>query len=624
MQTSIGLLQLPWAAPDRPSIQLSLLKSLLEQAGFNSRLFYVNLDLVRALTPEVYEIINNKLGRLVGESFFANLLFGEEIDDYLEELSRQFGSSDFLDEARLNTLKEIREKILPSFVETTVDKILENLADPKIIGISCSHDQLLAGLVFSKEIKKRCPDCHIVLGGAQVSGVVLQQPGEQSKIQKIGQILLDQFWWLDWIVDGEGDLIVAPLFESLFKSGTWKGSHRGVITAEEPLENLDQLPIPDYSGYLQASPEQLCSSLTLPVEFSRGCWWYQSKGPCYFCGLCLEHKVYRRKSPKKIEEELKTQMSQSWILNFCATDTLLPESAVKALHKVRKSCDVKLFAEVRVSGSGQAGRLKNSGFTHVQPGIESFNDHLLELMNKGTKGIANLGFLKACAIGNINLSYNLLYGFPGEKDKNYRQMIDLLPLIYHFPTPLYLLKMNLQSHSIFVRDHISFGIKNLRPVDTYRFIFPFDQATRFKLAYLFDGDFERADPELINELHTGLVKWCRALSEGARLISTRGPDFLKIEDSRNIQAPRAMVLQGDLMTFMVACEVPVKKSALQKICGFSADKVTQLVARLVELELIIDMNDQVLGLPMPSQTPLFNQQIKITQRIEDGLVREVF
>ena len=41
-------------------------------------------------------------------------------------------------------------------------------------------------------------------------------------------------------------------------------------------------------------------------------------------------------------------------------------------------------------------RLAKAGFRIVQPGIESLNDHLLQLMNKGNNAASHVAFLKYC------------------------------------------------------------------------------------------------------------------------------------------------------------------------------------------------------------------------------------
>src|SRR5689334_21736757 len=73
--------------------------------------------------------------------------------------------------------------------------------------------------------------------------------------------------------------------------------------------------------------------------------------------------------------------------------------------------------------------LAAAGVSELQPGIESFSTPVLERMGKGATRLLNVQVLKWCAELGVKVSWNLLYGFPGEDPREYEAMAELLPLL---------------------------------------------------------------------------------------------------------------------------------------------------------------------------------------------------
>ena len=91
-----------------------------------------------------------------------------------------------------------------------------------------------------------------------------------------------------------------------------------------------------------------------------------------------------------------------------------------------------MFAEVLSTLKEEDLRaLGQAGFFRVQPGTESLNDHLLQLLGKGSTAVHNVAFLKYARTWGVTPLWNILYGIPGEVEKDYEEMIQLLPLLSH-------------------------------------------------------------------------------------------------------------------------------------------------------------------------------------------------
>ena len=97
----------------------------------------------------------------------------------------------------------------------------------------------------------------------------------------------------------------------------------------------------------------------------------------------------------------------------------------------RSGLDLELFYEVKANlRQDQLAMMRAGGVKSVQPGIESFSNQVLRLMEKGCTGLQNIQLLRWCEEAGIMAAWNLLSGFPGEDPDEYRTA-ELLPLLTH-------------------------------------------------------------------------------------------------------------------------------------------------------------------------------------------------
>ena len=88
-----------------------------------------------------------------------------------------------------------------------------------------------------------------------------------------------------------------------------------------------------------------------------------------------------------------------------------------------RGCDLAIFYETKANlNKDQIRALQSAGVTAIQPGIESLSTPILKSMRKGVTGLQNIRLLKWCAEIGVTLSWNVLYGFPGEAPEEYERM----------------------------------------------------------------------------------------------------------------------------------------------------------------------------------------------------------
>jgi hypothetical protein len=161
-------------------------------------------------------------------------------------------------------------------------------------------------------------------------------------------------------------------------------------------------------------------------------------------------------------------------------------------------------------------------------------------------------------------TWNLLFGFPGDKVREYEEMLRLFPLIRHLPPPAQMFPLLICRFSQYQRFPEAFGISNLRPAEIYKEILP-SHAELEKIAYYFNGDFRTQsyeNPKIIIALANEYQAWKRAWSvyENFSLemmlptlhITRKNKDEYVLEDTRGLpERPERMVLNREQASILL-------------------------------------------------------------------------
>ena len=156
------------------------------------------------------------------------------------------------------------------------------------------------------------------------------------------------------------------------------------------------------------------------VETSRGCWW-GAKHHCTFCGLNGDTMAFRSKSPARAFDEIDGLTRRHGIDKVGCVDNILDMDYVATLFPqlAASGLQLELFYEVKSNlRYDQLLTLRHGGMRQIQPGIESFSDQVLQLMDKGVTGLQNIQLLRWSEELGIDCAWNLLAGFPGETSRN--------------------------------------------------------------------------------------------------------------------------------------------------------------------------------------------------------------
>lgn len=489
----------PFSMIETPSIGVHILKACAERSGFSVEIAYLNLAFAAVLGEENYQAVMEYSDRMLGELFFAAAAYGTQ------PFSQNESSLEILFEGHMYVDIEHIKKTL-SMLDDWIDKVADEIFQRgyKIIGFSTTFFQTASSIAFINKIKSKNPEIITVIGGANCEG-------------EMAEGILSLSNNIDYVLSGEGEDIFPRFLEIVLAGNCMENK----IVHGIPCMDIEQIPIPNYTAYYRQIGHFIPDSkflkpgegVLLPYESSRGCWWGQ-KQQCYFCGLNGKNITFRQKTVNKVIDELKELLKKHPSKRVFMVDNIMPYHAMNLLLERLKSefSEVNIFYEVKSNLTlEQLVLLKSAGVTQIQPGIEALSTKLLARMNKGVQAKNNLRFLRNSRLLELNAAWNLLYAFPGDTREEYEETLRLLPLIVHLQPPTIFGRMILQRFSKYYCSPEKFGIKNIRPLDTYGLFLP-EHAESAKIAYYFWGEydyFSREDEKLIVEIKEMIDKWKR-------------------------------------------------------------------------------------------------------------------
>lgn len=505
------LVNMPWSPIDLPSLALGILRrSVDERTSGHAEVLHANLEFTDWITRrrtftgddyQFYALSSYFMG--CGDWVFSSALY-DDPEWRVEEFSTSMKGK--LRAERLRMSHELH-RVVPEFVQEIAERIVA--AGPDVVGFTSTFQQNTAALAAAKYVKRLAPHIKTVMGGANCDA-------EQ------GAAAHRNFPFLDFVVRGEGEAAFPQLLTAL-DEGTELSAvpglcHRqpdGTSTANamstSPLPPATILP-PDYGGYF----ERLASSVArnwvepkLVVEGARGCWWGE-KHHCTFCGLNGSFMQFRSKSPETFYEEIMEMARRHRVLDMYLVDNILDMGYLTTVlpRIIDSGYDLRMHIEIKANmRRTQLRTLAEAGMIYVQPGIESLNSRVLDLMDKGVSGCQNVRMLRDGAETGLSVSWNYLHGFPGETAADYEPVIAQIPALEHLNPPVDLsARIAIERFSPYF-NRPELGFTGLRPEEHYRFTYDLPESELLDLAYVFEAPERGITEPTVTALNDALGAW---------------------------------------------------------------------------------------------------------------------
>ena len=294
--------------------------------------------------------------------------------------------------------------------------VLRELPDALCLGISVLTGPMIRGAVrMAKAVKKEAPGVPVIFGGWHPSLLP-------------GQTLQESY--VDAVVRGQGELTLLEVAENLANGKSFSGIH-GTSTKQFGLPQhaperrvalLDDLPMPAFDMANFDEYERVSGERKLAYATSLGC--------PYACNYCTDMVFYKRRfnalEPARVVNEVTELVARYRIEEVAMLDSNLPVDWRRARDIARGFLDSKIKFRWTFQAStdflcrmsdNDVQLLGDSGVTHMGFGTESTSSSVLKLMNKRHQRVDEMyETARKAAIGGIHVTYNLIFGYPGETE----------------------------------------------------------------------------------------------------------------------------------------------------------------------------------------------------------------
>ena len=603
----VALVSMPTMASHVPSFQLALLTPTLEREGFAVDPLSLFLHFGSRIGWRLNDVLATVYPCMVGEWIWAKAAFGDrgdEADDagYLRRYRVSLGHICSDGGCRLEDLVRVRDEDAPAFVEWAAREI--DWSAYGLVGFTVVFQQMVASLALAKAIKRHHPHVPVVFGGATFEDDIASEVFRRNPE-------------IDFVHCGDADLSLPEMVRRLYSGQSMRGL-RGLLWRDGDqeryegrapnLEDLNRTPVPDFDEYFRtraqcrARPAGRASEVMLPIETARGCW-YGMKNHCTFRGLNRAGMDYRREHPDQVLDMLKALSRRYGTRWFNAIDNILAPAYITRLfgRLAEAHSDLRLHYEIRPTLTRrQLGDMRRGGLVSVQPGVESFSTHVLTLMKKFTTGVKNVELLKWTTYHGIDNLYNILFGFPGETEEDYRLQAEVIRRIAHLQPPYAMCQARPDRGSPMFERPGEHSIAVLRPSACYRHIYPPDYDLR-RVSYFFEHEIDDILPdEGYRECLKLVAEWKARWKGGSRpyLRYVKTWESVSVHDGRN-GSPRRYRFDDREAALYELCADAMSREDLVAHFNGQAAWVDETLQGFVDKDLMLFLDDRYLSLALP-------------------------
>jgi hypothetical protein len=338
-------------------------------------------------------------------------------------------------------------------------------------GISMVYDhQLMHAIYLSRAIKERWPDKSVIFGGTAISQLY-KYLKDKKQIRRF-------FTLCDAIIAGEGETAVCEI-GSIGKDFPRKAADVANLISYDPARNevvfpkrihyedLKSLgrPLYDYPWDLYLAPAR-----GINYAPTRGCYWNR----CTFCDYGLNTEMptspWRERKIEQVVEDLKQTCQEHGVQYvYFAVDVMAP-SYIERLSDAMLDADldIKWSAEMRMEkifSPERCRKMAKSGCVCISFGMESGNQRILDLIDKGTKINYMAETMKNFSSTGVAVQLMAFTDFPTETPEEKKETFDFVQNNKDYWSTGGMGAFLLTGTSIIAKDPQRFGIRLIETED---------------------------------------------------------------------------------------------------------------------------------------------------------------
>jgi anaerobic magnesium-protoporphyrin IX monomethyl ester cyclase len=318
-----------------------------------------------------------------------------------------------------------------AIVPRAPERVLAEAANALCVGVSVlTGPMITAALDAVIPIKQKHPEVAIIFGGWHPSLAADQTLADEA---------------VDIVVRGQGEMTLLEIAQRLrdeqslagVQGASYKDGTRRIHNPDRTNTPYDALPTPAYHLIDHDAYERACGSRKLTYATSIGC--------PYACNYCTDQVFYGRRfnaySAERVVAELTALVRENRIDEVSLLDSNFPvdvrrsnaiakgiyESGVRFKWTFQASTDFlsrMTDDEVRMMGA--------SGVTFMGFGTESASESVLKAMNKRHQRVPEMyETARKAELAGIRVSFNLIFGYPGETEADRVQTLRIMNGIAH-------------------------------------------------------------------------------------------------------------------------------------------------------------------------------------------------
>ena len=337
-----------------------------------------------------------------------------------EELKRFWGigctNSFFCTEIADTIFQNFRDEINKFIEEFLASKI-------KVIGFSVNIISIFLANRIAKIIKEKDPERLIIFGG---TGTFFKHPRDLIKPG-----------FADVYVIGEGESTLFNILDT-YSNRKKIPNVPGILLAKDlgryqpqaspNIQNLDELPFPNFFEFDLEEYNQGNDYKPIPLLLSRGC-----IKRCTYCVDYVMWPKYRFRSPLNIMEEIRYHVQNNNAKAFEMND-LTCNGNLKQLSQL---CDLIIDSGLKFDWVSYAiirqdmdltllSKMKKAGCHTLIYGVENGSDRILEMMGKDYTVKEAAQVIRLTRKAGICTNINIIVGFPGENTEDFVQTVEFI------------------------------------------------------------------------------------------------------------------------------------------------------------------------------------------------------
>ncbi len=342
------------------------------------------------------------------------------------------------------------------FEKEPIDKTIEKISQPYIIGFSCYLWNIEYNLALAKEIKARYPAVITVFGGPQV-------PNNTE--------YLEAYSFIDLLIHGEGEIAFYEVLKSCLTQQSFENianisyrkNRKCIKTPSVPVCDLSRFPSPYAAGIFDKiihNPKYSDFQIDAIIETNRGCPY-----KCIYCCWSEGKESFRLFPDERVKNDLDWIAKNKISFCMCADSNFGivsrdEETADYVVELNKKYGYPQKFETISAKNKDDLvfrinqkldSRKLNRG---ISVAVQSMSETVLEIVGRKNMSNSNLSqVLKAYREAGIYTYTDIILGLPGETLESFcKGLFEVIEAGQHYSIAVY--RCELLPNTILYSDEI--------------------------------------------------------------------------------------------------------------------------------------------------------------------------